>query len=120
MDPRFKHPFTMMIAGPTFSGKSHFVSRFLRHLPDICDTKFQRILFCYGEWQEAYKTEFKVKNCEVEFREGLPNNSDYSFDNDVKKLLNLDDLMREASSNVIVDLFNRGSYHKNISVIFIT
>ena len=37
-----------------------------------------------------------------------------------KKLLILDDLMRESSSNVILDLFTKGSHHKNISVIFIT
>jgi len=37
-----------------------------------------------------------------------------------KKLLILDDLMRESSCDVILDLFTKGSHHKNISIIFIT
>ena len=85
----------------------------------MCDTQFERVLFYYGEWQEAYRTEYRVSNCQIEFREGLPNNSDYSGDNHVKKLILIDDLMRESNS-VIMDLFTKGSHHKNISVIFIT
>ena len=58
---------------------------------------------------------------QIEFREGLPQPTDYSNDIDKKKLLVLDDLMRESSScDVILDLFTKGSHHKNISVIFIT
>ena len=43
---------------------------------------------------------------------------DYSSDNAKRKLLILDDLMRESSSDVILDLFTKGSHH-NISVIFV-
>ena len=46
------HPFTSVISGPTGSGKSVFVRRFvhnIRHIPD-------RILWCYGEYQTLYGT----------------------------------------------------------------
>ena len=46
--------------------------------------------------------------------------ADYSSDNEKRKLLILDDLMRESSSDFILDLFTKGSHHKNISVIFVT
>ena len=42
---------------------------------------------------------------EIEFREGLPDPSDYTHDGDKKKLLILDDLMRQACMEVVSDLF---------------
>lgn len=87
----------------------------------MCDVRFNRILFYYAEWQESYRNDFKTgDNTIIEFREGLPQPADYSGDNEKKKLLILDDLMRESSNDVILDLFTRGCHHKNISVIFIT
>lgn len=83
----------------------------------MCDVFFERILFYYTEWQSTYSK----LNGKIEFREGLPNVDDYSNDNHRKKLIILDDLMRESSSNEsILDLFTKGSHHKNISVILIT
>ncbi|XP_039313836.1 uncharacterized protein LOC120359655 isoform X1 [Solenopsis invicta] len=55
----------------------------------------------------------------VEFRESLPRNDDYA-DDPRPKLIVIDDLMREASDNSVIDLFTKGSHHKNLSVIFIT
>ena len=46
--------------------------------------------------------------------------ADYSSGNEKRKLLILDDLMYESSSDVILHLFTKGSHHKNISVIFVT
>ena len=115
MDTRWKHPWTSMICGPTGCGKTFFVKRFFRNIDTMSDTKFDRILFYYSEWQPSY-TEYGDN---VEFREGLPRNDDYV--NDLRpKLIVIDDLMREASDNAVVDLFTKGSHHKNISVIFIT
>ena len=107
------------MCGPTGCEKTRFVQRFLKHLPDVCTVRFDRLLFYYAEWQEAYRTAFKFDGPTIEFREGLPQVGDYSSDNEKKKLLILDDLMRESSSDVILDLFTKGSHHKNISVIFI-
>lgn len=55
----------------------------------------------------------------VEFREDLPQSSDYANDSH-PKLVVIDDLTREASNNAVVDLFTKGSHHRNLSVIFIT
>ena len=120
MDTRWKHLFTCCMCGPTGCGKTRFVQRFLAHLSEMCTVRFDRVLFYYAEWQEAYRTAFKSNGPVIEFREGLPQVGDYSSDNEKKKLLILDDLMRESSSDVILDLFTKGSHHKNISVIFIT
>ncbi len=82
----------------------------------MCTVKFDRILFYYAEWQEFYRS----LSGSIEFREGLPQAEDYSSDNEKTKLVILDDLMRESSGAVVLDLFSRGSHHKNLSVIFIT
>lgn len=115
MDTRWKHPWTSIVCGPTGCGKTFFVKKFFRHITAMSDTKFDRILFYYSEWQLGYRE----YNGNIEFREGLPQNSDYASDQR-PKLIVIDDLMREASDNTVIDLFTKGSHHKNLSVIFIT
>lgn len=87
----------------------------------MSNVSFDRVLFYYSEWQDSYRQEKYLRNGkEIEFREGLPNPEDYSTDPSTRKLIIIDDLMREATNNTIVDLFTKGSHHKNLSVIFIT
>ena len=83
----------------------------------MSDTTFDRIILYYGEWQAGYR-EFG-KN--VEFREGLPQSSDYAGDSRANLII-IDDLMAEAPTGrkVISNLFTKGSHHNNLSVIFIT
>lgn len=117
MDVRWKHPFTSMVCGPTGCGKTVFVQKFLQYINAMTDSHFARILFYYSEWQPTYSEYPNAQS--IEFREGLPQSSDYSSDSR-PKLIVIDDLMRESSNNTIVDLFTKGSHHKNLSVIFIT
>ncbi len=111
MDPRFKHPFTCVIAGPTGSGKSHFVSRLLAHVQTMIDPPPEHVVWCYGEWQDLYAT---IQG--VEFVEGLPDVK--TLDPSVRTLVVMDDLMAETDGRV-TKLFTQGSHHRNISVIYI-
>lgn len=81
----------------------------------MSDTKFDRILLYYTEWQPMYRDFGSA----VELHEGLPKSEDYAHD-PRPKLLILDDLMRESSTGAVVNLFTKGSHHNNLSVIFIT
>lgn len=54
----------------------------------------------------------------MEFREGLPSSG--ALNDNTPKLVILDDLMRESSNGSVVDLFTKGSHHKNMSVILIS
>lgn len=114
MDPRWKHPFTCIVSGPTMAGKSVFVKRFLASADTMCDTTFDKIYLHYAEWQNAY---LQLPS-RVEFRAGPPAREDYE-DEGRTKLVVLDDLMRETNDTV-VDFFTKGSHHRNMSVIFIT
>ena len=105
-----------MLSGPTGCGKTFYVQKFLKYIVSVSNTRFDRIILYYREWQSRYRD---LGN-DIEFREGLLQSNDWV--NDPKpKLIIIDDLMRESSSGgVIVNLFTEGSHHNNLSVIFIT
>ena len=74
MDPRWQHPFTCIVAGPTGCGKTTFVARLLRNASAMIDPPPERVTWYYGEWQTAYEN-LDIPNVRLE--EGLPT----SFDN---------------------------------------
>lgn len=114
MQTELKHPSTIIIAGPTGCGKTVWVKKFIKFLPEMSDATFDQILFYHAEWQSGYE---EIGN-KIEFKEGLPDNNDFK-NNALPKLIIIDDLMRE-SNQIVVDLFTKGSHHRNLSVIFIT
>lgn len=111
----WQHPFSAIIAGPSNSGKSYFVKKFLKNIDKMVNTSFNRIIFYYSEWQNTYLEMGK----NIEFHEGLPQVSDFSGDVN-PKLIILDDLMSESSVKTVVDIFTKYSHHKNLSVIYLT
>ena len=112
MDPRWQHPFTCIVAGPTGCGKTTFVARLLRNASEMIDPPPEHVTWYYGEWQAAYKN-LDIPNMRME--EGLPQ----SFDNDGKRgLVVLDDLMAETDERV-TNLFTKKSHHSNTSVIYL-
>ena len=73
MDTRWKHPWTCTLNEPTGCGKKVFVKKFLKYIDRLSDTRFERIILYYGEWQSEYRDLGK----DIEFREGLPQNTDW-------------------------------------------
>ena len=113
---RWEDPWTCIIAGPSGAGKSVFVSNFLSNLDVMSRTKFARVIVHYAEWQSAYE-KLVAPGCLIEFREGLPQEDEYT--DGQPKLVILGDLMNETGGTV-VDLFTKGSHHKNLSVFYLT
>ena len=113
MDPRWQHPFTCIVAGPTGCGKTTFVARLLRNASEMIDPPPERVTWYYGEWQAGYKN-LDIPNMRME--EGLPQ----SFDNDGKRgLVVLDDLMAETDSRV-TNLFTKKSHHSDTCCVLIS
>jgi hypothetical protein len=111
MDLRFRHPFTAIIAGPTACGKTVFTKTFIDNLSAMCDTVFAKIIWYYDEMQPIYDGE------NVEYIHGLPDMNSFSGVHPI--LIILDDLMGETGKSVI-DIFTKGSHHRNLSVFYIS
>ena len=115
----FKHPFSLMIVGPTSCGKTHFV----RQLLESSKMKDFNYEWYYNQYQQTY-TDFQraVGKGRVKLSRGLPkyNDEDLRDLNPVKKtVIILDDLMEEAKNSTLVSkLFTQGR-HRNVSVILI-
>ena len=120
MSSVLKHPFTCVIAGPTGSGKTQFVSK-LFNPPgdDVIQPSPQNIVWCYGAYQDAYeRLSTTVSN--IQFVEGFPEDLLATLDRTRRNLVVIDDLMSESGNNKkISELFTKGSHHHNLSVILI-
>ena len=110
MDPRLKHPFTGIVAGPTACGKSTWVKNLITYQKDMIDPAPEHVIWFYGEWQPLYDTLSGM----VEFREGLTDLT--TLKTKKRTLVIIDDLMTETDKSVS-DLFTKGSHHRNLSVL---
>lgn len=120
------HPFTCLVAGPTFSGKSVFVRRLISS--DKIQPPPVEIYWCYGEAQPQVFSEL-----EAEWAAEHPDRKIYfvnGFTDEVQRRLNentsipklviIDDLMQSAGScKSVAQIFIQGSHHRNISVVYI-
>ena len=112
MDSRLAYPFTCIVSGSTGSGKSVFTLKLIEHAREIISPPSERILYCYGEYQQIFDN-----YPGVEFHDGLPEVS--SFDGNKRTLLMMDDLMTSMDDRV-VGIFTKISHHRNLSVVYLT
>ena len=121
MDPRLKHPFTCIVAGPSQSGKTVFLRRLLTQAQELINEPPEVILWFYGEYQPLYDKLTDSLGSTIQFIEGIPETFDMYLDKSKRNMIVLDDLMNEtANDKKISNLFTKGSHHKNLSVILVT
>ena len=112
-----KHPFSMVVSGPSGSGKSVWTKKLL--LSSLIQPSPERIIWCFGQWQPLYDN-IRKKIPRIEFVNGIPDhlNDQHYIDVSKRNVLVFDDLMTEAKCDQrIADLFTKGSHHRNISVV---
>lgn len=114
----FHHPASIVIAGPSRSGKTTFLRKMLEQR--MIQPFPLRIVIVYGEWQKEYDL-MKTKIPEIEFAKGPMNEDLYeSFNSEKPNMLILDDQMTEAgNSNTLEKYFVKGSHHRNLTIVFI-
>jgi hypothetical protein len=126
-----QHPFTMIVSGPTSSGKTFLVRKLLANYRQ--STTFNqtsmgprdrpvRVMWAYGQTQALFST--PIPGTDIKYYEGILSDNDLaSYGSGAQRnpdVIVIDDLMRESVNNgQIANLFTRGSHHRNISVIFI-
>lgn len=108
---QFRHPSCTVIAGPSQSGKTTFLSSLIASRERMFAPPVGRVIYCYGQYQSAFDA---MSN--VEFVQG----PDYErlLDPSVPTLLVLDDLMSHPSLE-LVKLFTVTAHHSNVSVFFV-
>jgi hypothetical protein len=117
----FKHPTTVLIAGPTQCGKTYFLIRALRQRQ--IQPEPQRIVWVYGEWQDVY-AKLARDMPQIEFVQNFQAELYQSFDSRTRNLLVLDDQMEnqdahKRSVDSIAKFFTQGSHHRNLTVVYI-
>ena len=119
MDPRLKHPFPMIVSGPTMCGKTSFVKKLLESGEEMIENAPEKILWCYGEYQPVFE-EMRKTIPNIEFVEGIPSDINQVINPSQRNLLVLDDLMTDTGdSKEMTNLVTRGCHHKNMSLIHI-
>ena len=114
---KFKHPFCMLVAGPTQSGKTQWTVKFLKERHQRIEPPIDGILFCYAQWQDKYDT-LKREVPTTQFHKGIPTSE--TLRHLRNGILVLDDLMDAAVKDQnIMNMFTVGSHHRNISVLFL-
>lgn len=111
----FHHPFTMLCAGSTGSGKTRLVRDILNHFDKITTLNRPiRVTWAYGIDQSLYREPLENGDVRINYLKGFPDEVD-GID-----VLVLDDLQSTAGKDSrLSDLFTRYSHHKRVSVIFV-
>lgn len=121
----FRHPSTILVAGPTGCGKTQFLLKLLTTANAIQPTP-QRIVWVYSEWQPAYDALRSALGRRVEFVKDYDATELYnSFSPNVRNILVLDDQMDSSGTRggegaaALAKFFTQGSHHRNLTVIYI-
>lgn len=118
---QFYWPFTLICSGASCSGKTFFTIELINNLNSIVSVNVAKIIWCYAESCSLTSIQNRIvkeQMQKIQFVKGIPN----EFENEENEpiLVVLDDLMMEANSARICELFTKGSHHRNMSVILIT
>ena len=118
----FRHKFSLLVVGPTQSGKTYFVQQILENNRIMYEEqKSTRIFWYYNQWQECYEKLKKSLGKSIRFERGVPELSEDLCEINARynNIIILDDLMAEATDSAVVSrLFTQGR-HRNASVILL-
>lgn len=114
MDFRLKCDHTLVIAGPSQSGKTTFVLKLLDHRNEMFKCQMNRVVWCYGIYQPKLNALLQSKGY-VLHQDIIEVNSIQPYD-----IVVLDDLIHESkNSQDVTAMFTRAAHHKPCFIIFI-
>ena len=108
-DFRFDHKFSLMVVGPSMSGKSYYVKQMLErdHIEYNDPRKQQRIHWFYGQYQDMFKEMRRNLGKDIYFKQGLPEFEPDLWDIDPRNnnIVVLDNLIHIAVDSPIISKF---------------
>jgi hypothetical protein len=114
----FSNPITISVSGTTGAGKTTWVYRLLREKEFVFEKNPEKVLYCYGIWQDLY-SEMEKNLTNLVFHEGLPTIETIKS-MPAYSLIVLDDLAHVLYSKKDMDtVFSQVSHHCKISLIHI-
>ena len=118
----FRHKFSLLVVGPTQSGKTYLVQQILENNRIVYEEqKSTRIFWYYNQWKECYEKLKTSLGKSIRFERGVPELSEDLCELNARynNIIILDDLMAEATDSPVVSrLFTQGR-HRNASVILL-
>ena len=117
-----RHKFSLLVVGPTQSGKTYFVQQVLEHNRiSYEEQKSIRIFWYYNQWQECYEGLKKSLGKTIRFERGLPDLSEDLCEINpwYNNIIILDDLIAEATDSPVVSRLFTQDRHRNASVILL-
>jgi len=115
----FRHPTTILIAGPTQAGKSFFFNQVLEN--NLIQPSPSRVIYVYGDHHPEL-LHLQGLYPSIAFVKGIKNLIPIlpTLDRGERNLVVLDDQMSEAGKmDEVSELFTKGSHHRNITVVYI-
>lgn len=118
-DVRLQCPFSMILSGPSGSGKSEFIMTLLKKSNEILTSKPDFVLYCHGASQPTQT------NLIDKLYPGLPSRDEimemtakYKYKNG--SMIIIDDLLESTEGTLVRDLFTKIPRHEYITVLFVT
>ncbi len=112
------HPFTLMVCGPTRSGKTEWTKNLILNAAEMISPAPMEIILCFAEKQPAYEDlKGKVRLMENQ----LPNEEvDLKATPHIPKLLIIDDMQDQLNKDGrLTHLFKVGCHHWSCSLILL-
>ena len=113
-DLKVRCPATVIVSGPTGSGKTSVVKEIIHRLPEVFDRPPTQVTYCYSIYQPLFEELRQQAPLPLEFVHELSDNLKLQ----PRTLLILDDL--QHSSKLIADYFTKHSHHLDCDVLYIT
>ena len=109
-DFKLIHPFSLIVSGPTSSGKSTLLFQILDNLHQNTTPVIEKVVYIYGIYQEVFKNYPNII---------FTDNLDFmDCSTEVPTVIILDDLMSVLNnSKKLEELFTPGVHHRKVSVV---
>jgi hypothetical protein len=113
MDLRLRMGSSMMVVGPSSSGKTYFILKLIDRAYEMFDVAPTNVFWCYGQKTKIHD---KIVTKGYKMVKGLPEKFDFITPSSI---IMLDDLMMEGANNKAASmLFIRSAHHIPCFVIF--